>query len=251
MDREQMPHESDGKLEPGSITTHSRVLKWLDNYWYHYKWHTIIGLFAAVVLIMGIVQMISRPKYDTMMVCANPYRMSDEEKAAFDGVLSKICPEDFDGNGKKNVNLVTYQIYSDAELQAEKEAAEVAGDEYYYNAQFLAEERKNFSSFTQTGEGAVCLISRHLYEQLISTDPIRLRPISDLYPDGNLPDGVTEEGYGITLGETDFYIYHAEVQVLSEDLIICLLKPTLVGGDKTGYAHAEAFFKALAEYRVG
>ena len=37
--------------------------KWA-NYWYHYKWVTLISLFALVVLIVILVQMFSREKED-------------------------------------------------------------------------------------------------------------------------------------------------------------------------------------------
>lgn len=253
MNQEPIPHgvhEPEEKLEPGALATNSRVLKWLDNFWYHYKWHTIIGLFAAVVIIIGVVQMFSRPKYDTMLACANPYRMSDEEKAAFDQLLSRICPEDFNGDGEKRVNFTSYQVYSDEEMRAEKESLEAESEEFFYNAQFFAKEYENFIFFTQTGEGAVCLVSRYVYENLIGTDPVRLRAISDLYPDGDLPKGVTEDGYGVIFGKTDLYIYHSEAQVLPEDLVLCLLLPT-VNADKAGYADSVAFFRAMVEYRVG
>ncbi len=52
---DQKPDHGEEKLEPGTLTTNSRVLKWLDNFWYHYKWHTIITLFVAVVVIVGVV----------------------------------------------------------------------------------------------------------------------------------------------------------------------------------------------------
>ncbi len=251
MDRNhnQTPHDSIEKIDPGALTNNSRVLKWLDNFWYHYKWHTIIGLFILIVLTVGLVQIIRRPSYDTMLTCAAPYRMSEEEKAAFDQLLSKVCPEDFDGNGEKKINFTMYQVYSDEEAKAEKESAEATGDEYYFNGTFYAEEYQNFIFFTQTGEGAVCIVSNYVYKTLIDTDPVRLRPMSSLYSADQLPKGVTEDGYGVILGETDFYIYHPEARVLPDDLIVCLLKPTL-NSDEDTYANSEAFFRAIVEYRV-
>lgn len=250
MEQDKLPDTSGDKLEPGSLTSHSRVLKWLDNFWYHYKWHAVLGTFFAVVLIICTVQMLTRPKYDTMLVCANTYRMSDEEKEAFDQLLSKICPEDFNGDGKKLVNFVSYQVYSDEEMQAAKESVEADGGEFYYNAQYFSDEYDNFIFFTQTGEGAVCIVSPYLYGVLTATDPVRLRSIADLYAGGELPQGITEDGYGIRLGDTDLYAFHPEAQVLSDDLILCLLLPT-VNADDDAYADSVTFFRAIADYRVG
>ncbi len=245
---DQKPDHGEEKLEPGTLTTNSRVLKWLDNFWYHYKWHTIITLFVAVVVIVGVVQMVSRPKYDSMLVYAGSYRMSEEEKAAFDKLLSDICPEDFDGNGEKNINFVMYQVYSSEEMQSEKESVEASGGEYYYNAQFFAEEQKSFIFFTQTGEGAACLVSPYMYGVLAGES--RLRSMKDLYPEGDLPTGTTDDGYGVTLGKIDFYIYHPDkAGAIPQDMILCLLKPTL-NADETGYARSEAFFRAIVDYRV-
>ena len=42
----------------------NRFLKWLDNYWYHYKWRTIVILFFAVLLIVCVVQCSTVEKYD-------------------------------------------------------------------------------------------------------------------------------------------------------------------------------------------
>lgn len=46
--------------------------KW-ENYWYHYKWHTIGALFIVVVLAITIGQMVNRddPDYTIMLVTEN------------------------------------------------------------------------------------------------------------------------------------------------------------------------------------
>ena len=42
----------------------SKVLKWLDNFWYHYKWVAIIVTFFLVLGIILIVQLVSRENYE-------------------------------------------------------------------------------------------------------------------------------------------------------------------------------------------
>ena len=37
------------------FTSESKVLRWWDNYWYHYKWHTIIGLFFVFVIVFCVI----------------------------------------------------------------------------------------------------------------------------------------------------------------------------------------------------
>ena len=46
----------DDKREAPEITPQSKVLRWLDNFWYHYKWPTIIIAFFLIVGIVGFTQ---------------------------------------------------------------------------------------------------------------------------------------------------------------------------------------------------
>ncbi|MBR5314827.1 MAG: hypothetical protein IKU45_05400, partial [Clostridia bacterium] len=50
----------------------NKTLKWLDNFWYHYKWHVIIGLFVIVFLVVAIGQMIDKDKVDAYVMYAGP-----------------------------------------------------------------------------------------------------------------------------------------------------------------------------------
>ena len=62
----------DEKVDAEFHYEQSPFLKWLDNYWYHYKWPTIIISFFAIVLIVVIAQMVNRPKYDiVILLCKN------------------------------------------------------------------------------------------------------------------------------------------------------------------------------------
>ena len=39
-----------------------------ENYWYHYKWHTVIGLFLVLTLTVGITQCALRPRFEVYNV---------------------------------------------------------------------------------------------------------------------------------------------------------------------------------------
>ena len=80
----------------------------------------------------------------------------------------------------------------------------------------------------------------------------RLKPLSEIYTDGNLPQGAMADGFGIRLSETDFYKYNPAAQVLPENAIICLHRPTLAGRGKNAelYADDVAFFKAIVDFNV-
>lgn len=238
------------KLEPELIVERSPVLAWLDNFWYHYKWHVIVGAFFVAVFIIAMAQMISRPKYDTAFLTAGTYRMNTEERADFEELLDDILPTDYDGNGEKNVNLIIYQIYSEAEYNEEVSIAEANSEQFAINGKYNSDEFNNFSQFTMTGECSVYLLSEYLFDTLRTGH--RLRPVSDLYGEGELPAGLTEDGYGVRISDTDFYKYNPAAQALPDDMILCILEPTVWGGssDSEKYARSEALFMAIADYQV-
>lgn len=245
----KVPHDPE-KLEAADIKAASPALRWLDNFWYHYKWTFLITVFFVSVGIVCLVQFLSRPKYDTSLAYATHYRMNNQERAEFEALLNRLCPEDFDGNGEKNVNMMVYQIYSDEEFESEVEAYAQRGEVFQINTKYNQDEYNNFNTFTMTGETSVYIISPHLYSLL--RDGERLKPLSEVYPDGNLPKGAMADGFGIRLSDTDFYKYHPEAQVIPDTAILCLHRPTLAGRgqDADLYAHDVAYFRALADFEV-
>ena len=253
---EQNPQNDSDKPEARDIMESSPALRWLDNFWYHYKWTVIIVAFFVSVAVIGIVQMVNRPNYDTSVCLASPYKMNKEERADMEALFRKICPEDFNGDGEKLVNLVEYQIYSEEEFESEADRYEAMTDEngnsdqFQINRKFNSDEYKNFSNFTMTGETSVYVLSPYLYDLLVSAE--RLKPLSEVYTDGTLPAGALPDGFGIALKDTDFYKYNPAAQIYPENAILCLHKPTISGRSKNEARYAEdmAFFKAIADFEV-
>ncbi len=253
---EHEPQNDGDKLEAGDVVAASPFLRKLDNFWYHNKWTVIVVTFFVAVALVGIIQLVSRPKYDTSVCLASTYRMDKTERAEFEKLLIRICPEDFNGDGEKLVNMVEYQIYSEEEFLAEAESyaavtdAEGETDSFQINRKYNSDEYKNFSNFTMTGETSVYILSPYLYENL--RDNERLKPLSEVYTDGSLPAGTLPDGFGIALKDTDFYKYNPAAQIYPEDAILCLHRPTLAGRSKKKALYAEdvAFFKAIADFEV-
>ena len=80
---------------------HGKVYKWFDNYWYHHKWKTIIGLFLTIVILVCSLQMCSKEKTgDISVLLGVPYAF--EEEAVYNGFRSCISlyiPEEYDTDG--------------------------------------------------------------------------------------------------------------------------------------------------------
>ncbi|MBR7161245.1 MAG: hypothetical protein IKD07_02395, partial [Clostridia bacterium] len=87
----------------------SKFSKWLDNYWYHYKWHTILVGAAIIILVVCMWQVSTTEKHDVIIVYAGPNCLSTTEVRELEDAISGILPEDKDGNGEKNAAMNMYQ----------------------------------------------------------------------------------------------------------------------------------------------
>ncbi len=244
--------ESDEKLEAAPLTQNSKLLRKLDNFWYHYKWTVIVVAFFVSVGVVCLVQFFTRPEYDTSIVMTTSYRMNSAEYSEFEKLIQTLLPSDFNGDGEKRVNVIVYQYYSPAEIEAEEEAAaERETDSFVYNSQYNNSELSAFTNLTMTGEVSVCIVSPDVYARLLEKD--RLLPLSTLYADDAMPDGVRADGKGIDLRFTDFYRANACVSVLPDTSILCLLRPTVSGNSSQdeNYEMEKSFFCAIAEFSAG
>ena len=94
--------KNEEKINSGEIAVKGGFLGWLDNYWYHYKWPTIGGLFLIVVLIVGLTQCISKEDEDLVVLYAGRTQFSVGEANAICEVLEAISPAKGE-NSKNNV----------------------------------------------------------------------------------------------------------------------------------------------------
>lgn len=110
------------KYEGGDIVIRSPFMKKLENFWYHYKWHSLIALFAVVVVVVCAIQFCTREKYDVHVLYAGP---DDVRMTASDGLSEyrvlfsslKLCVDDLDENGEITPNFQTLFLPSEAEIE--------------------------------------------------------------------------------------------------------------------------------------
>lgn len=82
-----------------------KFLKWFDNYWYHYKFHTAVALILAVVIAYAGITIFSRENYDYKVVLY----MSQPSSPEFNDTLTKTLEKyglDSDGDGEVNIQLM-------------------------------------------------------------------------------------------------------------------------------------------------
>ncbi len=211
----------------------SKLLKWLDNYWYHYKWPTIVVAFFAVVITVCLVQSITNVEKDILITYAGPEALQADEKASIERVLTENLPEGFGNKGSEGkAGLISYIIYSAeqiADLQDQQKIVDTAFNSSEYSA---------LNSQYKTGNGSIYLLDRWLYDELVRGDSNveRLKPLVEIF--GETPDGAID-AYGIRLGDTEIYKSSPELQTLPEDTVICLHEKIV--GQKDYDKEIEAF----------
>ena len=103
-----------------------KVWKWLDNFWYHHKWKTIIISFFLIVFIIGFVQCMQKVDADVSILYVGPEVVTGEEYDAMEKSLASRLDTDYNDDGKITVQFTDRVSLSDAQLKEKEEAAKKA-----------------------------------------------------------------------------------------------------------------------------
>lgn len=232
------------KISGGDIKIQGRFLTWLDNYWYHYKWATIVVAFFIIVFSVCTLQMCSKEKTDLIVVYAGGAFVSPEQSESVKSVINAVMPEDFDGDGSKNAVFSKYEIYSSDQIKQIEAVTDADGAHGYVDKSYNASNYENFYNYAQTGNASVYLVERWLFDELKASN--RIMNLSEVL--GYTPEG--SDDYGVRLGDLGVYDSYAALKALPEDTVVCLLRPLAFGNssDEKYYYREREMFKALIEY---
>lgn len=233
---------NDDKIRGAQIKTDSRFARWFENYWYHYKWTTIIvGFFLIVALVCGL-QMCTREEQDISIIYAGPQVLNAEMSSEIEGVMDFVM---FSNDEEKSSAVVSYLIYSEAQIKEIEAQTYANGESGFVDKPYNATNYDNFYSYLQTGESSICFLDPSLFESL--RDAGRLASISDTV--GYLPDGAIDE-YGVSLRELGIYSAYGSMRKLPEDTVVCILLPLVAGksSDEEIYAYEQEMFATILEF---
>ena len=188
----------------------------LENFWYHYKWHTIAAVFALFVIIVCTVQCASNTKYDIQILYAGDHVFS---RNAIDGtypVMSSTLADfadDYDKNGETNVTFL--------------DLCAVNKDEYdkMQNAPPLTRVQQDTTTLKQNMDSSqyyICFLSERLFRQYSEgeNNEGRFAKIAGYAADGHEYDYVSE--YGIRLSSLDIKDLPGFAGLDAENTIVCI-----------------------------
>jgi len=250
MNEERRSQQTAEKLDVEDIklTRKSKLWSKLDNFWFHYKWPVIIGAFFAIILIIGLVQIIGKDDKDNVVVFAGPAQITPNQCAQIEQELSKILPDDLSDDDKKSVAFKSYAIYSEEEFKLANEAETLANGQYdtVVTTSQNSANYKDYDDYLQTRECSIYFVSPDRYDNFKTYNQVC--HMSEIFGE-NIPDGMMEDGYGFMLGQLPLYQIDA-FQVMPANTIVCLLKQPVVGSssDDETYESMEKFFKAIINF---
>ena len=221
------------------LDSKSKTVSFWDNYWYHYKWHTIIiGFFAFMLIFMLVQCMGGDGKKDAVIVYCGPKSFVANETEGIRETLNAVLPEDFDQDGERYVEFVRFLVYSP---EQQEQDLLINGGDATINPVYNAQQIKAFDDFMMVGEASIYLLSPYAYERIKSRQ--NMRPVAQMFD--TLPPLYDE--YAVRLGDLPIYKQSPSLALLPEDTLLCLTVPYAIGSSSNEaiYQRSEQTFRAI------
>lgn len=241
--------KAEEKLSPGDTAADSAF----SNFWYHYKWHTLIGLFVLVFLIIVISQMAGKKGYDAHVLYTGPAYLDKEtcmeitqaiEKAAAASAPFAENKADYNKDGILTLDFNKFIYVPEALAEEYKES------NIYYNALDNVNARGDFDNALMIGEYVILLMDRTLYEDTVEVGVYRTWEETVGYkPEKALDD------CGILLTDLDIGLLNGFRQ-LPDDTVLCCRQKSYANKLNKHIQNAEmyeaevALFCQMIEYKA-
>ncbi len=222
--------------------------KWLSNYWYHYKWVTIVVLFFATVFGIGIYQMASKATYDINVLYSGPILLNKDQTLGIEKAFSEILPADFNEDGERSALVHRITILSDEQMEAKQEEAQKEDDTVYFDLKTRKDSISQVTTLFSTGEVTICLLDPYMYEMYNRQGAfLSLEEVLGEKP------AYARDNNSVRLFDTPFGQYFDALKVLPEDTVLCVRKaPVFVGASKKSaeaqYNFDKSVFEALFRF---
>lgn len=228
------------KLTPGGEPG-GRFFHWLDNFWYHHKWKTIIISFLLLTAIVCFAQLAARESPDMYILYAGPYKFGQTDTQSLESAFASIA-EDRNGNGKVQVELVDLYLMSDEQIEGAVSAAQEDGEgAVVVNYEMFKSNRTAFDQQILAGDVVICLLDPWLYADVRAADGFL--PLVDVL--GYTPQAAVDD-YAIRIGDTPLGSYFSVLRNLDADTLLCVRRMSSFSFLK-GQSHTEKYYAYCLE----
>jgi hypothetical protein len=230
-------------------------LPWLDNFWYHYKWHSIVCLFLIFALTVCSVQMCQKESFDVYVLYAGSYEVERQSSTAdmpeyqkTKSSLSRVC-DDFNDDGKVSLSFKDLFILSEEEIKEHQNKND--GTEINYT--LLSQNMEILRDTMVYSSYYLCFVSPSVYEGYKAFQNVNMFASLSQY----VNEGVEVSYYAddaVYLASTGFYNLPGFSEFPS-DTLVCLRNLsdyTLSMNKKSAKAHfgaAEDVLEKILNYK--
>ena len=148
--------------------------QWLENAWYHYKWHILITLFFTLFIGVCVMQTCQKASYDVSILYGGGeeiVRTSDNgTEPPYEQMKHALLPYvgDADGDGEVTLSYQTLYLLTNEQIHAINEArraeAALTGEAYEeVNAAYVKENLTVLNSELRYGDYYICILSEQMY----------------------------------------------------------------------------------------
>jgi len=169
----------------------------VENFWYHYKWHTIGSILAAAFVIFFIVNIATKVKYDYRVMLITSKPVMEQTSAIIETGLNKYA---INLNGDKRENTSVMSV----EMNAESENA---------NPQMVQANVTKYMAELTTGEIIIFIVDKINYDKNIENEVFADKNGETATPDTpieNVAYPIKDTSIGRALAEqnleNDYYI---------------------------------------------
>ena len=211
---------TDNEKIPAKIKT--SFTTWLENFWYHYKWHSLISLFLVFTIVICSLQMCQKESYDAYVLYAGGHEI---ERQSTNGDIPEYkyatqslarAAQDYNGDGKIQISLKDLFMLSSEEI-AEIEKAD---DGKEVNYALLNENKTVLKETMIYSDYYVCFLSKAVYDEYKSVDGVEMfAPLAPYVHEGTSVEYYTDSA--ILLSSTAIYSLPG-ISKLPADTVICL-----------------------------
>ena len=244
--------ERNEKIEGGEVKIKLPVSKKFENFWYYYKWHTLVGLFVVFASAILIFQTCSRVKADTYILYAGTHTVSrvgkDGNLSEYESLLSsfkRVC-KDYNEDGVVAISFLDLFVVNQSEAQ--KLLDENPGMEI--NAALVQEDSETLKQKLVVGEYYLCFLSERLFKEYEESYEGKLFASISPYTSQN---GEYEycSDTGIYLRSLPFSSL-PEISDLPDDTVVCIRKfaDFGMGNDKEQFERSEEILKNILSYGI-
>lgn len=199
-------HEPEAAIAKGSAVA---------NFWYHYKWPTIIISFFVIVIIIAVAQMAGKEKEDVSIMYAGPQYISSEAYDSLRDAMKNIM-SDYNGDGEKGIMFSSLTCMTDTQIEWKYQQAKESGiADFYIDKSANLSELKRFEVNLMVGEHVIMFMDPALYKQ--ASEVCEFVPLAEIFDD--VPDCAMDE-YAVRIAATEFYDFFDGVQIIPDDTLI-------------------------------